>query len=102
MENKADVELLVPVKESNNIDGCKILVNGKYACITVKGSYTDLAMGYEILKKWIVENDLTQNGNMMEIYERGLVPINLDLRDLRPNLISNPSDFLTKICVPVI
>ena len=101
-ENEADVELLVPVKGSNDIDGCRILANGKYACITVKGPYTDLAMGYEVLKKWIVEKDLTQYGDMMEIYEKGLVPTNLDFRDLRPNLSRNPSDFLTKICVPVI
>lgn len=101
-DNEADVELLVPVKDSNDIDGCRILANGKYACITVKGPYSDLAVGYEVLNKWIVKKNLTQNGDMMEIYEEGLVPANLNLRDLRPNLSRHPSDFLTKICVPVI
>ncbi|MCK0473900.1 MerR family transcriptional regulator [Halalkalibacter sp. APA_J-10(15)] len=100
-ENEVDVELLVPVKDSNDIDGCRILANGTYACITVKGSYTDLAMGYEMLNKWIVEKDLTQNGEMMEIYEKGLVPDNMDLRHLRPDLTRHPSDFITKICVPI-
>lgn len=100
--NEADVELLVPVKDSNGIDGCRIVPNGKYACITVKGAYTDLALGYEVLKNWIVENDLIQRGDMMEIYQKGLIPTNLNLQDLRPDLSRNPSDFLTKICVPVV
>lgn len=102
LKNKeADVELLLPVKISNEIDGCKSLAKGKYACITVKGPYSDLAAGYEELIRWISQEDLTQSGVMMEIYEQGLVPANLDLRDLRPNLSRYPSDFVTKICVPV-
>lgn len=101
-KNEADVELLIPVSDSNNIDSCRILPNGNYACITVKGPYTDLAAGYEILKKWIDENNLTQNGDMMEIYEKGLIPSNLNLRDIHPNLSRHPSDFFTKLCVPVI
>ncbi|EJV56486.1 MULTISPECIES: MerR family transcriptional regulator [Bacillus cereus group] len=101
-KNEADVELLIPVSDSNNIDSCRILPNGNYACITVKGPYTDLAAGYEIMKKWIDENNLTQNGNMMEIYEEGLISSNFNLRDLRPNLSRHPSDFFTKLCVPVI
>lgn len=100
-DNEVDVEVLIPVKSSNDIDGCKILANGKYACITVKGPYTDLVAGYEVLKMWIAQKNLTQNGEMMEVYEKGLIPANLDLRNLRPNLSRHPSDFLTKICVPV-
>jgi DNA-binding transcriptional MerR regulator len=46
----ADVELLIPIKDSNDIDGCKILAKGKYACITVKVPYTGLEVGYEVLK----------------------------------------------------
>lgn len=98
---KADVELLIPVKKSNDIVGCKILAKGKYACITVKGPYTDLKSGYEVLEKWVAENGLIQRGKMMEVYENGLVPINLDLRKLRPNLTTHPSDFVTKVCVPI-
>ncbi|SDN97717.1 MerR family transcriptional regulator [Alkalicoccus daliensis] len=99
--NEAEVELLIPIKNSNDIGGCRMLVGGKYACIKVKGPYTGLPMGYEILKKWLVEKNLTQNGNMIEIYEKGLVPDSSDPRDLRPDLSINPLDFLTKICVPV-
>lgn len=100
-ENEWDVELFIPIKNGNAIDGCRIVANGNYACITVKGPYTDLEAGYEALKKWIAEKNLTQSGNMMEIYEKGLVPTNFDLRNLRPNLKRHPSEFITKICVPV-
>jgi DNA-binding transcriptional MerR regulator/effector-binding domain-containing protein len=100
-DQEADVELLIPVKNSHDIEGCRILASGKYACMIVKGPYTDLAAGYVALKKWIAENNLTLNGHMMEIYEKGLVPTHLDLRDVRPNLSSNPSDFLTKICASI-
>ena len=79
----------------------KYLANGKYACITVKGPYTDLKSGYEVLEKWVAEKGLIQRGKMMEVYENGLVPINLDLRNLRPNLTTHPSDFVTKVCVPI-
>ncbi|SFC85229.1 hypothetical protein SAMN04488168_110143 [Bacillus sp. 491mf] len=70
--------------------------------LEVNGPYTDLAAGYEVLKIYMAENNLTQNGHVMEIYEKGLIPTNLDLQDLRPNLSRNPSDFLTKICAPII
>ncbi|MFA9556545.1 MerR family transcriptional regulator [Evansella sp. AB-rgal1] len=100
-DKEADVEMLIPVKNSNDIDGCKIIAKGNYACVSVKGPYTELAAGYDALKLWIVQENLTQNGDMIEIYEKGLIPANLDLRNLRPDLTRHPADFITKICVPV-
>lgn len=100
-DHQMDVELLVPVKDSNDLENCRTLSSGKYACTTVKGPYTDLAAGYEALKNWVAENHLIKNGPMMEIYEKGLVPANLNAKELRPNLNRHPADLLTKICVPV-
>ncbi|WP_231686959.1 GyrI-like domain-containing protein [Bacillus sp. JCM 19034] len=101
-QKEADVELLLPVKEMNNIDGCKILEEGIYACLTVKGPYSELDVGYKKLKSWIIEQNLTQIGKEIEIYEKGLVPSDFNRKEIRPDLNRHPSEFITKICVPVI
>ncbi|PLR75788.1 MerR family transcriptional regulator [Bacillus sp. V3-13] len=101
-KKEADVELLLPVKSINKIDGCRILASGKYACLTVKGPYSELDVGYEKLKNWIMEQNLTQIGKEIEIYEKGLVPSDFNIREIRPDLNRHPSEFITKICAPVI
>lgn len=101
-QKEADVELLLPVKSTNKIDGCRVLASGKYACLTVKGPYSELDIGYEKLKNWITEQNLIQTGKGIEIYEKGLVPSTIDIREIRPDLNRHPSEFITKICVPVI
>ncbi|WP_242218556.1 MerR family transcriptional regulator [Bacillus cereus group sp. BfR-BA-01380] len=100
-QKEADVELILPVKDTNKIDGCKILFGGIYACTTVKGSYSELDVGYKMLESWIREQNLTQIGKGIEIYEKGLVPSNFNIRDIRPDLNRHPSEFITKICIPV-
>ncbi|GIN87389.1 MerR family transcriptional regulator [Heyndrickxia sporothermodurans] len=97
----ADVELLLPVKNTNQIKNCIILNKGIYACLTVKGAYSELNAGYDQLKNWIKHKNLRQVGNAVEIYETGLVPLNFNSRDIRPDLNRHPSDFITKICIPV-
>lgn len=101
-QKEADVELLLPVKETNEIDGCKILAKGIYTCLTVKGPYSELDVGYEMLRNWIIKQNLTQIGKEIEIYEKGLVPSDFNIREIRPDLNRHPSEFITKICVPVI
>ncbi|MGE6632240.1 MerR family transcriptional regulator [Bacillus sp. NPDC077027] len=101
-QKEADVELLLPVKDTNKTDNCRILDKGIYACLTVKGPYSELDVGYEILKNWILEQNLIQSGKAIEIYEKGIVPSNINLRDIRPDLNRHPSEFITKICTPVI
>ncbi|MEH7463155.1 GyrI-like domain-containing protein, partial [Bacillus thuringiensis] len=100
-QKEADVELLLPVKDTNKIDGCKILDRYIYACATVKGSYSELDVGYKMLESWIREQNLTQIGKGIEIYEKGLVPSDFNIRDIRPDLNRHPSEFITKICIPV-
>ncbi|MGE6261168.1 MerR family transcriptional regulator [Heyndrickxia sporothermodurans] len=97
----ADVELLLPVKNTNQIKDCTILNKGIYACLTVKGPYSELNAGYDHLKNWIKHKNLSQVGKAIEIYEKGLVPHNFNSRDIRPDLNRHPSDFITKICIPV-
>nr|WP_036227092.1 MerR family transcriptional regulator [Lysinibacillus sphaericus] len=101
-QKEADIELLLPVEDTNKIDGCRILSSGIYACITVKGPYSELDEGYKKLKSWIFEQNLTQIEKEVEIYEEGLVPANFNIRELRPDLNRHPSEFVTKICMPVI
>ncbi|MFI8710037.1 MerR family transcriptional regulator [Bacillus sp. NPDC077411] len=100
-QKEADVELLLPVNDTNKIDGCKILASGIYAFTTVKGPYSELDVGYKVLESWIREQNLTQIGKGIEIYEKGLVPSNFNIRDIRPDLNRHPSEFITKICIPV-
>ncbi|WP_440897083.1 MerR family transcriptional regulator [Amphibacillus sp. Q70] len=101
-QEEADVELLIPIKDSNKIDGCRILASGTYACLTVKGPYSELYIGYEKLENWIMEQHLTQIGKKVEIYQKGLVPADFNIKEIRPDLNRHPSEFITKICVPVI
>jgi len=101
-QKEADVELLLPIKDTNKIDGCRILASGKYACLTVKGPYSELEVGYEMLKNWIMEQNLTHVGKEIEIYEKGLVPSDFNIREIRPDLNRHPSEFITKICIQVI
>lgn len=96
-----DVELLLPIKETNRIDDYRVLLGGTYACLTVKGPYSELNIGYRALKQWITEQNFIQIGNGIEIYEEGLIPANLNSRDIKPDLSRHPSQFITKICIPV-
>ncbi|MBM7713418.1 DNA-binding transcriptional MerR regulator [Bacillus thermophilus] len=100
-QKEADVELLIPIKETNKIDGCSMLAGGTYACLTVKGPYSELDAGYEKLRSWLIEQNLSPVGNAFEIYEKGLVPYDLNIREIRPDLNRHPSEFITKICVRV-
>ncbi len=50
-QKEADIELLLPVEDTNKIDGCRILSSGIYACITVKGPYSELDEGYKKIEK---------------------------------------------------
>ncbi|MBO1583116.1 MerR family transcriptional regulator [Bacillus sp. XF8] len=101
-QKEADVELLLPIKDTNKIDGCRILASGTYACLTVKGSYSELYVGYELLKNWIMEQNLIHVGKELEIYEKGLVPSYFNIREIRPDFNIHPSEFITKICIRVI
>ncbi|WP_106767103.1 MerR family transcriptional regulator [Paenibacillus faecalis] len=101
-QQEVDVELLLPIKDSDKMDGCRILPAGTYGCLMVKGPYSELSAGYEKLKNWIEEQNLTQSGKAFEIYEKGLVPSDFKVGDIRPDLSLHPSDFITKICIPVV
>ncbi|MGE7921474.1 MerR family transcriptional regulator [Viridibacillus sp. NPDC093762] len=101
-QKEADVELLLPIKDTKKIDGCRILASGTYACLIVKGPYSELEVGYEMLKNWIMEQNLTHVGKEIEIYEKGLVPSDFNIREIRPDLNRHPSEFITKICIQVI
>ncbi len=50
-QKEADIELLLPVEATDKIDGCRILSSGIYACITVKGPYSELDEGYKKIEK---------------------------------------------------
>ncbi|PAQ15515.1 MerR family transcriptional regulator [Bacillaceae bacterium SAOS 7] len=101
-QKEVDVELLLPIKDTNKIDGCRILTSGTYACLTVKGPYSELEVGYEMLKNWIMEQNLTHVGKEIEVYEKGLVPSDFNIREIRPDFNRHPSEFITKICIQVI
>ncbi|MCE4046570.1 MerR family transcriptional regulator [Sporosarcina saromensis] len=101
-QKEVDVELLLPIKDTNKIDGCRILTSGTYACLTVKGPYSELEVGYEMLRNWIMEQNLTHVGKEIEVYEKGLVPSDFNIREIRPDFNRHPSEFITKICIQVI
>ncbi|WP_028593409.1 MerR family transcriptional regulator [Paenibacillus assamensis] len=107
-KKEADVELLIPVKlmnDSDKLDDFKILARGTYACITVEGPYSELGSGYIMLLKYIDEQKLIQTGPPMEIYEQGLLPASIEAqnaKDIKPDVTRHPSEFFTKIVVPVI
>lgn len=100
-QKEADVELLIPIKEINKIDGCRMLAGGTYACLTVKGPYSELDAGYEKLRSWLIEQNLSPVGKAFEMYEKGLVPSDFNVKEIRPDLNRHPSEFITKICVRV-
>ncbi|MGK9185533.1 MerR family transcriptional regulator [Priestia filamentosa] len=100
-QRKADVELLLPIVDANGTEGCRILHGGAYACLTFKGPYSQLEIGYQRLENWILQQNLIQTGLGMEIYEKGLIPSQVNLKDIRPNLNISPTEFMTKICIPI-
>jgi DNA-binding transcriptional MerR regulator len=100
-QKEADVELLLPIVDANGIEGCRILSGGTYACLTFKGPYSQLEIGYQRLKSWILQQNLIQTGLGMEIYKKGLIPFQVHLKDIRPNLNLSPTEFMTKICIPI-
>ncbi|MBD8498453.1 MerR family transcriptional regulator [Paenibacillus arenosi] len=107
-KKEADVELLIPVKpmkDSYKLDDFKIRARGTYACITVEGPYSELESGYIMLLTYIDEQNLIQTGPPMEIYEQGLLPATIeaqDAKDIKPDVTRHPSEFITKIVIPVI
>ncbi|ETT84311.1 GyrI-like domain-containing protein [Viridibacillus sp. FSL R5-0468] len=71
---KADVELLFPIKNDKNEEYLTVLPGGMYACVNVKGPYSELHYGYKRLKRWVEEQSLHVEGMYMEQYIKGLVP----------------------------
>ncbi|TYA10465.1 MerR family transcriptional regulator [Paenibacillus faecis] len=100
-QGEADVELLLPVEGNAQIEGCKVLPAGTYACLKIKGPYSELGAGYERLQHWLAEQNLTRKGDYLEIYEQGLVPSEYTGREIHPDLSLPPSELMTKLCVPV-
>ncbi|WP_334075839.1 MerR family transcriptional regulator [Paenibacillus sp. A14] len=100
-QGAADVELLMPVEDKPRISGCKMLPQGTYACIDIRGPYSELGAGYEKLCRWIEERSFTRVGEFMEIYEQGLVPSEYNGKEIRPDLSLHPSEFMTKLCAAV-
>ncbi|WP_128895852.1 MerR family transcriptional regulator [Longirhabdus pacifica] len=98
---QSDIEVLIPVQKDQQIEGCKTVAGGTYACITVKGPYSELVHGYHALQRWMKENDVMEAGHALEIYEEGLIPAEYHPRDIKPDLDLHPSAFVTKICIPI-
>ncbi|MGG3800805.1 MerR family transcriptional regulator [Metabacillus fastidiosus] len=99
VQEEVDIELLIPIKESSEIEGCRTLKGGLYACITVKGPYSELEMGYKVLENWIKEQNMTQLEKGIEIYEKGLISPSFSIRNIKPDLNRHPAEFITKICI---
>lgn len=100
--NIADVELLLPVKATQLGEYIKIIPEGKYACINVKGPYTELTVGYGRLQEWLTEHSLRVEGQFMEQYIKGLIPSDVvNPINIRPNIELHPNDFLTNIFVKI-
>ncbi len=100
-QKKADVELLLPVKNNKNEELLVIVPGGTYACVNVKGPYSELRYGYSRLKAWLAEKSLHVEGMYMEQYIKGLVPSQVvNPINIKPNEI-HPNDFLTKVFVKV-
>ncbi|WP_338752756.1 MerR family transcriptional regulator [Bacillus sp. FJAT-52991] len=100
-QKEVDVELMLPVIASGHIEGMKILEEGLFACLTVKGSYSELEIGHHTLEDWIIEHGLTPLGPSIEIFEVGLVPAVVHPKDIKPDFDHHPSDYVTRICVLV-
>ncbi|MBY7141864.1 MerR family transcriptional regulator [Virgibacillus sp. NKC19-3] len=101
-QNKADVELLLPVKAGKYEGFLTTLPEGNYACVDMKGPYSELHYGYRRLKAWLTEHSLSANGMYMEEYVKGLVPLNVtNPLHIKPNDELHPNDFLTKVFVKI-
>ncbi|MFD1412252.1 MerR family transcriptional regulator [Oceanobacillus jeddahense] len=101
-QNKADVELLLPVKAGKNEGFLTTLPEGNYACVDMKGPYSELHYAYRCLKAWLKEQSLSITGMYMEEYVKGLVPLNVtNPLHIKPNDELHPNDFLTKVFVKI-
>jgi DNA-binding transcriptional MerR regulator len=101
MRTESDIELLIPIKDTHQIPGCKKIESGIFACLTIQGPYSELKLGYEKLSSWIDGQNLSPIGKWMEIYEKGLVPTDFDIKNIRPDINRPPDSFVTEICVQV-
>lgn len=101
-QNIADVELLLPVKGTRQGEHIKVIPEGKYACINLKGPYSELHFGYSRLQEWLTEQSLQVEGMFMEQYIEGLIPTEVvNPINIKPNIELHPNDFLTKVFVKV-
>lgn len=101
-QNIADVELLLPVKATQLAEYIKVIPEGRYACIHVKGPYSELHFGYSRLQEWLTEQALQAEGTFMEQYIKGLIPTEVvNPINIKPNIGLHPNDFLTKIFVKI-
>jgi effector-binding domain-containing protein len=101
-QNIADVELLLPVKATQLAEYIKVIPEGQYACINVKGPYSELHFGYSRLEGWLTEQSLQVEGAFMEQYIKGLIPTEvINPINIKPNMELHPNDFLTKVFVKV-
>ncbi|MGE8002461.1 MerR family transcriptional regulator [Lysinibacillus sp. NPDC093216] len=99
-QNIADVELLLPVKATQQGEYIKVIPEGEYACINVKGPYSELHFGYSRLQEWLTEQSLQAEGTFMEQYIKGLIPTEVvNPINIKPNIELHPNDFLTKVFV---
>ncbi|MBS7531908.1 MerR family transcriptional regulator [Hazenella sp. IB182353] len=94
-----DVELMIPI--ANPLNESQVLAGGTYASLTIQGPYSELYLGYQSLKEWLGEQNLKPLGAYIEIYEKGLLSLSHNRREIRPELSRHPSEFITKICVAV-
>lgn len=98
--NMAVVELLLPVKGTQQGEHIKVIPEGKYACINLKGPYSELHFGYSRLQEWLTEQSLQVEGMFMEQYIEGLIPTEVvNPINIKPNIGLHPNDFLTKVFV---
>jgi DNA-binding transcriptional MerR regulator len=101
-QHAADVELLLPVKASQQNTNIKEIPEGMYACINVKGPYSELHYGYSRLQEWLTKQSLQVEGMFMEQYIKGLIPSEVvNPINIKPNIELHPNDFLTKVFVKV-
>ncbi len=101
-QNVADVELLLPVKATHLAEHIKVIPEGRYACIHVKGPYSELHFGYSRLQEWLTEQSLQAEGTFMEQYIKGLIPSEVvNPMNIKPNIQLHPNDFLTKVFVKI-
>lgn len=100
--NVADVELLLPVKATQPANYIKLIREGRYACINVKGPYSELNFGYSRLQEWLTEQSLETEGMFMEQYIKGLIPSEVvSPINIKPNIEIHPYDFLTTVFVKI-